>query len=143
MDDYDCHGWLYGTKGRKKGRPNDLGYRIGYEICRSYYDKAVNKQEAIRDILNVKDFKGFLEKAVILSHIWITKPLILLNLLLIPGVLMARVRTQLRRNTKARSDTKYIKKQRRPGGYLHKEKQKECKRMIMNPEAVYKLIFKT
>ncbi len=67
MEDYDYHGWLYGSKGKKKGKPNDLGYWIGYKICQSYYDRASNKRDAIRDILNIKDFKAFLDKSGYLS----------------------------------------------------------------------------
>lgn len=55
-DNYD--GWLYSPS---PGRPNDLGYWMGYKITRAYYDKAKNKQQAIRDILTIKDEKKFLK----------------------------------------------------------------------------------
>lgn len=67
MDDSSYHGWLYGSKGKKPGRPNDLGYWIGYKICESYYNKADNPQVAIRDMLNINDFKAFLDKSGYLS----------------------------------------------------------------------------
>ena len=67
MDDHSYHGWLYGSKGKKKGRPNDLGYWMGYKICKSYYDKAGNKKQAISDMLNIRDFKDFLDKSGYLS----------------------------------------------------------------------------
>ena len=56
-------GWLYGSKGKKKGRPQDLGYWMGYKICQAYYDKAVNKEAAVKEILNIKNMENFLEKS--------------------------------------------------------------------------------
>jgi Predicted Zn-dependent protease (DUF2268) len=56
-------GWLYGSKGKKKGRPKDLGYWMGYKICQAYYDKSANKQEAINEILHINDFDIFLNKS--------------------------------------------------------------------------------
>ncbi|PWK77507.1 putative Zn-dependent protease DUF2268 [Mucilaginibacter oryzae] len=48
--------WLYNAKlfisGAISTRP-DLGYYIGYEICKSYYRQAGNKKKAIADILNI------------------------------------------------------------------------------------------
>jgi len=58
MDKKDYSGWLYSST---KERPNDLGYWIGYKITQAYYDKASDKKQAIRDILNIKDFNKFLE----------------------------------------------------------------------------------
>ena len=46
--------WLYGTSG-KDDRPNDLGYWIGYKISEAYFKKQKDKQQAIHDILNIKD----------------------------------------------------------------------------------------
>lgn len=53
-------GWLYGGK-RAKGRPADLGYWMGYRICKAYYDKQDDKKKAIETILNIQDFEAFLE----------------------------------------------------------------------------------
>lgn len=52
--------WLYAESG-KKDRPADLGYFMGYMITKSYYEKATNKEMAIRKIIEVKDFNRFLE----------------------------------------------------------------------------------
>ena len=60
MHGQDYSGWLYSSS---EGRPNDLGYWIGYEITKSYYDRAVDKRQAIRDILEIKDFDAFLAKS--------------------------------------------------------------------------------
>lgn len=37
----------------------DLGYFVGYKIAESYYQNAEDKQFAIKEILNIKDFKQF------------------------------------------------------------------------------------
>jgi hypothetical protein len=47
----------------EKNRPSDLGYYIGYKISEAYYKNAGDKREAIREILTVQDFAGFLEKS--------------------------------------------------------------------------------
>jgi hypothetical protein len=67
MNEVKYKGWLYGSKGKKKGRPNDLGYWMGYKICEAYFAKALNQKEAIRDILNIEDFDEFLGKSGFLS----------------------------------------------------------------------------
>ena len=51
----DFGNWLY-NGGRTTGaRPADLGYYIGYKICEAYYEKTVDKNAAIEDILSIKD----------------------------------------------------------------------------------------
>jgi hypothetical protein len=56
----DYTGWLYSTS---KGRPNDLGYWMGYKITKAYYDLATDKKMAVSEILNIKDFNKFLEQS--------------------------------------------------------------------------------
>lgn len=50
--------WLY--NGEQKGDSADLGYYVGYKICKSYYNNAKNKSQAIKDIieLNYSDEKA-------------------------------------------------------------------------------------
>jgi uncharacterized protein YjaZ len=62
MDGHAFEDWLYGTS-KKDDRPNDLGYWIGYQICKSYYVKATDKKKAIADILNIKDYSAFLKQS--------------------------------------------------------------------------------
>jgi hypothetical protein len=57
MNGNEYSGWLYSSV---KGRPNDLGYWMGYKITKAYYDQEPNKQIAIDDILHIKDFNKFL-----------------------------------------------------------------------------------
>ena len=40
---------MYGAP--KDGRPNDLGYFIGYRIAQAYYQRASDKSQAVRDII--------------------------------------------------------------------------------------------
>jgi len=54
--------WLYGGE-RPAGRPADLGYYIGYQITKAYYDQAADKRQAIRDILNITDCRQFLRQS--------------------------------------------------------------------------------
>ena len=60
-DNTNWGNWLYYTS--DKSRPKDLGYWMGYKISKAYYDKMVDKEKAISDILNITDFREFLEKS--------------------------------------------------------------------------------
>lgn len=46
-----------------QGRPNDLGYWMGYKISKAYYDQTPDKKKAIDDILHIKDFNRFLDQS--------------------------------------------------------------------------------
>jgi hypothetical protein len=70
MNGKKYHGWLYGSKGKKEGRPNDLGYWMGYKITEAYYQASNNKNQAVAEILNIKDFKDFMQKSGYLNK-WI------------------------------------------------------------------------
>lgn len=54
-DDYS--GWLYS---KPEGRPQDLGYWIGYKITQSYFENFTDKKLAMTNYLNIKDFEKFL-----------------------------------------------------------------------------------
>ena len=59
MNCSDASNWLY-QGDKAKDKPADLGYYIGYKIVESYYNKAKDKKQAIKDILEIKDFNVFL-----------------------------------------------------------------------------------
>jgi hypothetical protein len=61
MHGKDAAGWLYSPAAG--GRPQDLGYWMGYKIAKAYYDRAADKKQAIRDILEIKDYDAFLAKS--------------------------------------------------------------------------------
>jgi len=53
--------WLF--NGSYLGAESDMGYYIGYEICKAYYNNASDKKKAIRDIIELKhDSESALEK---------------------------------------------------------------------------------
>lgn len=59
MNSSDASNWLY-QGDKAKDKPADLGYYIGYKIVESYYNKSKDKKQAIKDILEIKDFNVFL-----------------------------------------------------------------------------------
>lgn len=62
MGGSDMSRWLY-QGDESKDRPADLGYYMGYQITKSYYDRMENKKRALRDILIVIDYSAFLGKS--------------------------------------------------------------------------------
>jgi hypothetical protein len=52
MHTQDATNWLY-NGGVKKNGDADLGYFIGYAICKSYYEQAKDKSQAIKDMIQV------------------------------------------------------------------------------------------
>ena len=48
---------------QRRDRPQRLGYFIGYEICKSYYQQAKDKQKAIQEIIEIENAELFLEKS--------------------------------------------------------------------------------
>lgn len=57
----DIQKWFYYPA--TETRPADLGYYIGFKITEAYYQKAKDKKKAISEILNIADFRSFLEKS--------------------------------------------------------------------------------
>jgi len=60
MSGKDWNGWLYSSTGE---RPNDIGYWMGYQITKSYYEQVSDKVKAVDDILNIRDFDEFLAQS--------------------------------------------------------------------------------
>lgn len=58
MHGKDYKGWMYD---QNAGRPADLGYWMGYEIVKYYYDHAADKKAAIKNIINPGYAKDFLK----------------------------------------------------------------------------------
>jgi hypothetical protein len=56
MHGNDWTGWLYYSKDPAR---KDIGYWMGYQICKAYYDSVPDKKQAVWDILNITDFKKF------------------------------------------------------------------------------------
>ncbi|WP_282133769.1 hypothetical protein [Cellulophaga baltica] len=56
----DWSKWLYGASETDK-RPMDTGYFMDYMITKSYYEKAKDKNQAIKQIIEITDFNQFLK----------------------------------------------------------------------------------
>jgi hypothetical protein len=55
--------WLYNQGQATPERPGDLGYFIGYRIAESYYARAADKTQAVRQIIEVADAPAFLAQS--------------------------------------------------------------------------------
>ncbi len=53
--------WLYNNY--NPDRPRDLGYWMGFKICESYYNRALDKTSAVKEILNISNPKQFLSES--------------------------------------------------------------------------------
>lgn len=60
VDKTDVSAWLYNSTREKSG---DLGYWVGYRIAKTYYQRAADKQQALREILEMTDPKALLAKS--------------------------------------------------------------------------------
>ncbi|HEX2835193.1 MAG TPA: DUF2268 domain-containing putative Zn-dependent protease [Thermoanaerobaculia bacterium] len=58
----DWSGWIGGNAKATEAWPADLGYYVGYELARAYYDRAADKKAAIRELLNFHDASRFLAR---------------------------------------------------------------------------------
>ena len=59
MNSTELSPWLYSQT--EDGRPQNLGYWMGYQITEAYYQNAEDKQQAIHDIINITDYPKFLK----------------------------------------------------------------------------------
>jgi hypothetical protein len=55
--------WIANSDQETESKPADLGYWVGYQICKAYYDQTADKKQAVHDILNIKDYKAFYENS--------------------------------------------------------------------------------
>jgi hypothetical protein len=54
--------WVYNGLGTRDA-PGDLGYWVGYRICKAYYLNATDKRQALRDIIELKDPNAILNSS--------------------------------------------------------------------------------
>jgi hypothetical protein len=59
MNGTSVDNWLY-QGDKAKDRPADLGYYVGYKIAESYYKNSKDKNQSVKDMLEIKDFAAFL-----------------------------------------------------------------------------------
>lgn len=55
--------WIANSDQETADKPADLGYWVGYQICKAYYDEADDKKQAVYDILHITDYRQFLQKS--------------------------------------------------------------------------------
>jgi hypothetical protein len=55
--------WIANSDQETADKPADLGYWVGYQICKAYYENSADKKQAVHDILNIKNYKEFYEKS--------------------------------------------------------------------------------
>jgi quercetin dioxygenase-like cupin family protein len=58
-----AYNWLYNSGQATADHPADLGYWVGYQICKSYYEEATDKKKAVKDMLHIQDYRAFLTKS--------------------------------------------------------------------------------
>lgn len=51
--------WIANSDEETAEKPADLGYWVGYYICKAYYQNSTDKKKAINDMLHVKNYKQF------------------------------------------------------------------------------------
>jgi hypothetical protein len=54
MHGTDVNKWLYNGVGTSE-KPGDLGYWVGYRIAKCYYERAADKEAAVRALVELKD----------------------------------------------------------------------------------------
>jgi hypothetical protein len=62
QDKTDLSAWIDNGPG-DAAHPSDLGYWVGYRIVKSFYARAPDKHEALKEIFEMKDPKAFLAKS--------------------------------------------------------------------------------
>lgn len=67
--------WLYGVKGRNLSgiQMKDLGYFVGYKICKAYYDNSTDKKQAIKDIIEMDVSSDEKAKAFLIKSGYVPK----------------------------------------------------------------------
>ncbi|WP_050411706.1 hypothetical protein [Massilia sp. NR 4-1] len=63
----DDHSPWFGAQSMKHGRPPDLGYFIGFRIAQAYYQRAGDKAQAVRELLNISDPARILAQSAYLA----------------------------------------------------------------------------
>jgi hypothetical protein len=58
-----AYNWIGNGEQKDADKPSDLGYWVGYQICKAYYEQAKDKKKAIYEMLHIKDYKQFLEQS--------------------------------------------------------------------------------
>jgi uncharacterized protein YjaZ len=63
----DASKWIY-NYASSGDEPADLGYWLGAEICRSYYEQAKDKAKAVRDVVTLDNVEAIVRGS---KHAWL------------------------------------------------------------------------
>jgi hypothetical protein len=63
MGSSNASNWIANPSQETADKPADLGYFVGYRICQAYYARMADKQQAVHDMLNIRDYPAFLAKS--------------------------------------------------------------------------------
>ena len=63
MGSTNWRNWIANSNQETADKPADLGYFVGYRICQAYYERMVDKKQAVHDLLNINDYSAFLAKS--------------------------------------------------------------------------------
>jgi uncharacterized protein YjaZ len=55
--------WIGNSDQETEDHPADLGYWVGYQICKAYYDKSTDKKKAVYDMLHITNYQDFYERS--------------------------------------------------------------------------------
>jgi hypothetical protein len=55
--------WIGNAQQETPDHPADLGYYVGYQICRSFYETMKDKRAAVREILDIQNYPEFLRRS--------------------------------------------------------------------------------
>ncbi|HVT38617.1 MAG TPA: DUF2268 domain-containing putative Zn-dependent protease [Gemmatimonadaceae bacterium] len=61
MFDDRARNWIANSDQETADKPADLGYWVGYVISKGYYNRAADKNQAVWDMLHIKDYRAFLK----------------------------------------------------------------------------------
>lgn len=62
--------WIANSSQEKPDWPADLGYWVGYKICKSYFKNAADKKKAIYEMLHIQSYQAFYEKSQVETMIY-------------------------------------------------------------------------
>jgi hypothetical protein len=66
----DTSKWMY-NYGSSGDEPADLGYWIGAEICSSYYARAKDKAQAVRNVVTLRNIEEMVSNS---EYAWLLRP---------------------------------------------------------------------
>ncbi|MFN8253444.1 MAG: DUF2268 domain-containing putative Zn-dependent protease [Ferruginibacter sp.] len=55
--------WIANSSQERPDHPADLGYWIGYQVCKAYYETLNDPKKAVYDMLHIKDYRQFLQQS--------------------------------------------------------------------------------